>query len=183
MWSNWRIYKFLKKLGCNKCFWIFHYSVFKIIKLNSKINKISAWISWSSWPKAKNEWKYYKHTLSSILSYIYLHPGAGWEPWISSEHLLMGCILLMTSSSELSSPCSSVISWAVCMLLSLECTTNLVFLCPNGVTSSEVFLKECNFPFVIGVASNESRFTSFCLAGEVGTTSLASSCSSLISLW
>ena len=119
------------------------------------------------------------HTLSSILSYIYLQPGSGLDPWITKEHLFFGCALRIISSPISSSSDSFFPHSAIGSVFVLNWTTNLLIRCPNGVTILDCLLDERRLPFVPYLESSNSSYRAKVLSvGVIKIPSLVSSGSS-----
>ena len=118
-------------------------------------------------------------TLSSILSYINLQPGSGFDPCTIREHLFFGWALLIMSSSITSSSCSFIPRSVMGSELILNWTTNLFVRCPKGVIRLDCLLDERRLPFALCLESLKSSYKADGLSvGVSRRPSFRSSCSS-----
>jgi len=125
-------------------------------------------------------------TLSSILSYMNLQPGSGCERWTSKEHLWLGWILLISSSSVVSASCLLGMLAALSELRTY-CWVNLFTRVAKGVIRSPfvlAILLDDGLSFVRGVNSvlDDSPGGFSCLEPGVSGNAASSACELLRSL-
>ena len=124
-------------------------------------------------------------TLSSILSYMNLQPGSGCECWTCKEHLWLGWILLITSSSVISAFLLGTLT--ALSALRTYCWVNLFTRVAKGVIRSAFVLAtllDDGLSLVRGVNSelDDSSGGFSCLEPGVSWNATSSACELLKSL-